>query len=202
MNELNAIVAGFSLGFGLILAIGAQNAFVLKQGIRNQHVFWICLCCAVSDALLIVAGVSGFASLMGWFPWLEPLTRYGGALFLFIYAALNFKDAFFADVSLDNVDAQQPQSLRAALLVCLAFTWLNPHVYLDTLVLIGSVSTQYTGQQVMFAMGAVIASFMFFFSLGYGSRYLAPVFAKPSAWRCLNGFVGCTMLAIAVILLV
>jgi L-lysine exporter family protein LysE/ArgO len=185
------------LGLGLILAIGAQNAFVLKQGIRKHHVFWICLCCAVSDALLIVAGVGGFASLMALYPWIDPLTRYGGALFLLAYAVLSFKDAINDESAMDYSAAEKPQSLRSALLVCLAFTWLNPHVYLDTLVLIGSVSTQYAEQRELFALGAVTASFVFFFSLGFGARYLGPLFAKPQAWRYLNIFVGCTMLAIA-----
>jgi L-lysine exporter family protein LysE/ArgO len=160
-------------------------------------VFWICLCCAVSDALLIVAGVGGFASLMALYPWIDPLTRYGGALFLLAYAVLSFKDAIYDESAMDYSAAEKPQSLRSALLVCLAFTWLNPHVYLDTLVLIGSVSTQYAEQRELFALGAVTASFVFFFSLGFGARYLGPLFAKPQAWRYLNIFVGCTMLAIA-----
>jgi L-lysine exporter family protein LysE/ArgO len=201
VNVYTALIAGFSLGFGLILAIGAQNAFVLKQGIRNQHVFWICLCCACSDAALIVAGVGGFASLMALYPWVDPLTRYAGALFLLVYALLSFKDAIFDDASMDYSGDEQPQSLLAALLICLAFTWLNPHVYLDTVVLIGSVSTQYAGQQTWFTLGAVISSFVFFFALGYGARYLGPLFAKPRAWRYLNVFVGSTMLAIALSLL-
>ena len=197
MSAFNTLIAGFSLGLGLILAIGAQNAFVLKQGIRKHHVFWICLCCAVSDALLIVAGVGGFASLMGLYPWIDTLTRYGGALLLLAYAVLSFKDAIYDESAMDYSAAEKPQSLRSALLVCLAFTWLNPHVYLDTLVLIGSVSTQYAEQRELFALGAVTASFVFFFSLGFGARYLGPLFAKPQAWRYLNIFVGCTMLAIA-----
>lgn len=197
MSAFNTLIAGFSLGLGLILAIGAQNAFVLKQGIRNHHVFWICLCCAVSDALLIVVGVGGFASLMTMYPWIEPVSRYGGALFLLAYAVLSFKDAIFDESAINYAAAEKPQSLRAALLVCLAFTWLNPHVYLDTVVLIGTVSTQYAGQRELFALGAVFASFVFFFSLGFGARYLGPLFAKPQAWRYLNTFVGCTMLAIA-----
>ena len=197
MGAFNTLIAGFSLGLGLILAIGAQNAFVLKQGIRKHHVFWICLCCAVSDALLIVVGVGGFASLMALHPWIDPLTRYGGAMFLFSYAVMSFKDAIHDESAMDYSGAKKPQSLRSALLVCLAFTWLNPHVYLDTLVLVGSVSTQYAEQRELFALGAVTASFVFFFSLGFGARYLGPLFAKPQAWRYLNTFVGCTMLVMA-----
>ena len=190
--------AGFSLGIGLILAIGAQNAFVLKQGIRNAHVFWICLYCALSDALLIVAGVSGFATLINYYPWVEPLTRYGGAIFLSVYAVLSFISAYQHTDSMDYSAAEKPQSLAAALIICLAFTWLNPHVYLDTVILIGSVSTQYEGQQVYFTLGAVMASFTFFYALGYGARHLGPLFEKPGAWRILNSVVGTTMLLIAV----
>ena len=135
--------------------------------------------------------------LDGLVPLDDPGTRYGGAAFLLAYAVLSFKDTIYDASALDYAAAEKPQSLRSALLVCLAFTWLNPHVYLDTLVLIGSVSTQYVEQRELFALGAVTASFVFFFSLGFGARYLGPLFAKPQAWRYLNIFVGCTMLAIA-----
>ena len=185
----NAALSGFGLGLSLIVAIGAQNAFVLKQGIRNQHVFWVCICCALSDAVLIVAGVGGFAALVTLYPWIDPATRYGGAIFLSVYALLSFKSAVYA--------VEKPQSLISALLMCLAFTWLNPHVYLDTVILIGSISTQYESQRIYFAAGAVFASFVFFFSLGYGSRRLAPLFARPAAWRVLNTLIGIVMLAIA-----
>ncbi len=201
MTAYQAAFAGFSLGLGLILAIGAQNAFVLKQGVRNHHVFWVCLCCALSDAMLIVAGVSGFASLMKLYPWIDPATRYGGALFLLVYGLLSFRDAFLDNASMDYEKTEKPQSLGAALLICLGFTWLNPHVYLDTLILIGSISTQYPDHRAPFALGAAVSSFVFFFSLGYGARYLSPVFANPQAWRYLNVLVGCTMLAIAASLL-
>lgn len=194
----NAFLAGFGLGLSLITAIGAQNAFVLKQGIRRQHVFWVCLCCALSDAVLIVFGVTGFTTLLVLFPWVDPLARYGGALFLLVYALLSYKSAVFDRSSMELSEAAKPQSLAAALLVCLAMTYLNPHVYLDTVVLLGSVSTQYGNQRVHFALGAVAASFVFFFSLGYGSRYLAPLFTKPLAWQLLNGFVGSIMLVIAI----
>ena len=193
----NAALSGFGLGLSLIVAIGAQNAFVLKQGIRDQHVFWVCLCCALSDALLIVAGVGGFAALITLYPWIDPATRYGGAMFLSVYALLSFKSAVYDSSSMDYSAVEKPQSLISALLMCLAFTWLNPHVYLDTVILIGSISTQYESQRLYFAAGAVLASFVFFFSLGYGSRRLAPLFARPLAWRVLNTLIGIVMLAIA-----
>ena len=198
----NALFAGFSLGISLILAIGAQNAFVLKQGISRQHVFWVCFCCALSDAALIALGVNGFAQIATLFPWVDPVTRYGGALFLFIYALLSFKSAIYGRVSMDSSEAIRPQSLGAALLTCLALTYLNPHVYLDTVVLLGSVSVQYGDNRAYFALGAVISSFVFFFSLGYGSRFLAPLFARSSAWQLLNILVGLIMLVIAVSLVI
>ena len=145
----------------------------------------------------MVAGVGGFASFMALYPWVDLFSRYAGTLFLLVCALLSFKDAIFDDASMDYPGEEQPESLPAALLICLAFTWANPHVYLDTVVLIGSVSTQYAGQQTWFALGAVLSSFVFFFALGYGAGYLGPLFAKPLAWRYLNIFVGSTMLAIA-----
>ncbi len=197
MGIYSAMLSGFSLGFSLILAIGAQNAFVLQQGIRNQHVFWTCLCCALSDAVLIGAGVSGFAALISLYPWVDSAARYGGVVFLIAYGLFSFKSAVFGSNYMDYSEARKPQSLSSALLMCFAFTWLNPHVYLDTLFLIGSVSTQFEGQRIYFAFGAMAASFAFFFLLGYGSRRLTPLFAKPVAWRYFNAVIGLTMVTIA-----
>ena len=191
---MQAALAGFALGFSLILAIGAQNAFVLRAGVRQAHVFAICLTCAVSDALLIAAGVSGFGALATAVPGLETVMRWGGAAFLLWYGARSFLAAWAGGQSLE--DAGQVGSLRAALLTCLALTWLNPHVYLDTVVLLGSVSAQYD-DRLSFAIGAMIASFVFFFSLGYGARLLRPVFTRPAAWRVLDVLVGAIMWAIA-----
>ena len=123
----NAALSGFGLGLSLIVA-SAQNAFVLKQGIRNQHVFWVCICCALSDAVLIVVGVGGFAALVTLYPWIDPATRYGGAIFLSVYALLSFKSAVYESSSMNYSAVEKPQSLISALLMCLAFTWLNPHV--------------------------------------------------------------------------
>lgn len=197
---LPAYVAGFALGFGLILAIGAQNAFVLRQGLRREHVFWVCLTCAVSDAVLIVAGVAGFGALAGAVPWFEPLMRWGGAGFLIWYGAVNFRAAWRGDAAL-RVSGDARTGLAAALATVLAFTWLNPHVYLDTVVLIGSVSAQYP-DRLGFGLGAVSASFVFFFGLGYGARLLAPLFARPRAWQVLDVGIGLTMWAIAARLIV
>jgi L-lysine exporter family protein LysE/ArgO len=197
---ITAFLPGFALGFSLILAIGAQNAFVLRQGLRREHVFWICLTCAVSDAVLICAGVAGFGSLATVVPWFEPLMRYGGAAFLFCYGALSFRSAWRGGATL-QAGVARGSGLSAALLTVLAFTWLNPHVYLDTVVLIGSISAQYDDRAV-FAAGAVTASFVFFFGLGYGARFLAPLFARPGAWRILDSLIGGIMWLIAIKLVI
>lgn len=190
---------GFFLSLSLILAIGAQNAFVLRQGLRRAHVFWVCLTCATCDAILIAAGVAGFGALAKAVPWFEPLMRYGGATFLIWYGWQNARSAWKGGAVLD-VAGENTQSLRAAILTVLALTWLNPHVYLDTVVLIGSISSQYP-DRLIFGIGAVLASFVFFFSLGYGARLLAPLFANPLAWQVLDGIIALTMWAIALKLL-
>lgn len=194
---MNTFIIGFSLGFSLILAIGAQNAFVLKQGLKGEHVFWVCLICALSDAILILFGVSGFHVLVSKLPGLIPIARYGGALFLFVYGLLSFRTAWLSRHALTPSKIQS-SSLRKSLLTCLAFTWLNPHVYLDTVVLLGSISTQFAGQAGLFAFGAISASFVFFFSVGYGARLLRPVFARPRAWQVLEVLIGAIMWGIAV----
>jgi L-lysine exporter family protein LysE/ArgO len=196
-----AFVPGFLLGLGLILAIGAQNAFVLRQGLRGEHVFAICLTCALSDAVLISAGVSGFGALTASLPWLEMALRYAGAGFLVVYGLRAFVSALGTGGTLVPSN-KAPESLAGALAACLAFTWLNPHVYLDTVLLLGSISTQYAGEEAVFAAGAMAASFCFFFSLGYGARLLRPLFARPGAWRVLDAVIGATMCVIALRLVV
>lgn len=196
----SVMLTGFTLGVSLILAIGAQNAFILKQGLKQQHVFVVCLICALSDAILISAGVAGFGAIVKQFPLIEQVARYAGAAFLLVYALLSFKSAF---TSKHNMQAQGKEvgSALSAALTCLAFTWLNPHVYLDTVVLLGSISTQYEGQQLSFATGAVLGSFVFFFALGYGAQLLIPVFKNPNAWKVLEFIIGAVMLALAISLI-
>jgi L-lysine exporter family protein LysE/ArgO len=191
-----AFIPGFLLGFSLIVAIGAQNAFVLRQGLRREHVFAICAVCAGSDAVLIAAGVAGFGALVNAAPWLAPAMRFGGAAFLLAYALRSLWSAWRNPGAL-NPSADVQKSLSATLLTCLAFTWLNPHVYLDTVVLLGSVSTRYAGQRMAFALGAITSSFLFFFALGYGARLLRPLFADPKAWRVLDAVIGITMALLA-----
>lgn len=187
----STLLAGFLLGLSLILPIGAQNAFVLRIGLRGEHVFAVCLTCALSDAILILAGVSGFAQLSARVPWAETVLLYGGAAFLLAYGARSFMAAF-GNSSLRPSEAA-PESLGRVVLTCLAFTWLNPHVYLDTVVLIGSISTQFEQHKEAFAVGAMLASFTFFFTLGFGARLLKPFFARPVTWRILDVAIGLVM---------
>lgn len=196
---MQAALAGFTLGFSLILAIGAQNAFVLRQGVRREHVFATCLTCALSDAVLIAAGVAGFGALAEAVPWLETVMRYGGAGFLLWYGARNFLAAYRGGAAMDTGGAARA-SLKGVLGTVLLLTWLNPHVYLDTVVLLGSVAAGYD-DRLSFALGAMGASFVFFFSLGYGARALTPFFARPAAWRVLDTLVGLMMWSIALSLL-
>lgn len=197
---MSTYVAGFTLGISLILAIGAQNAFVLKQGIQRHHVFLVCLLCALSDAILITAGVAGFGVLINQFPNLELFARYGGALFLFCYGLRSLYSAWRTTHVLTPQGNAQASAWRTALL-CLAFTWLNPHVYLDTVILLGSISTQYEPNQLHFALGAISGSLVFFFSLGYGARWLAPVFRHPRSWTVLEAIIGLVMWFLAAKLL-
>jgi len=193
---MTAYISGLLLGLSLIVAIGAQNAFVLRQGLRREHVFAVCAVCTVSDAVLIAAGVAGFGALVTALPWLAPVMRYGGALFLASYGLRSLWAAWCNSSGLDPA-ADERKSLSATILTCLAFTWLNPHVYLDTVVLLGSISTGYAGQRIAFAAGASTGSFLFFFALGYGARLLRPLFADPKAWRVLDVIIGVTMLGLA-----
>jgi len=196
---MDALIAGFGLSLSLIVAIGAQNAFVLRQGLLRLHVLPIVLICALSDAILIIAGVVGIGGVTRALPWFEPLMRWGGAAFLFLYGVKAFAAAWRGAETLQGDGGEVP-SLWTAIITCLLFTWANPHVYLDTVLLLGSVSTQYDNRWA-FALGATAASLSFFFSLGYGARLLAPLFAKPRAWQVLDLIVGAIMWGVAASLL-
>ncbi|WP_461431648.1 LysE/ArgO family amino acid transporter [Hoeflea alexandrii] len=194
-------IAGLLLGGSLIIAIGAQNAFILRQGLLRQHVFILCLICALSDAALIGLGVAGLGAIIAGSGLLIALVTLGGAAFLAVYAFLALRRA----ISPSTLEAAKtgPGSLKAAVLTCLAFTFLNPHVYLDTVLLVGGLSGRYEGTaRLAFAIGAMAASFIWFFGLGYGARVLDPLFAKPSAWRVLDGLIALVMAALSVSLLV
>lgn len=188
-------LSGFLLGLSLIIAIGSQNAFVLKQGLKREHIFFVCLFCAVSDALLISAGVGGFGAVTARYPHVIDIAKIAGVLFLLGYGLQSLYASIRVSHAL-NVDGQVVTSLKKALLLCFGFTWLNPHVYLDTLVLVGMVSTG-AASKLTFAIGAISASFFFFFALGYGARLLRPLFEKPKAWNILDALVGLLMLYLA-----
>ena len=188
-------VAGYVLSLSLILAIGAQNAFVLRQGLRRQHVLPVVAFCGISDAILILAGVMGFGALAQELPWFETAMRYGGAAFLLWYGWLNALSAWRGGNVMDTTGAVS-SNLVTTLATLAAITWLNPHVYLDTVVLIGSISAQYDNR-VAFGAGAVLASLTFFFALGFGARLLTPFFRRPRSWQILDAIIAVTMWSIA-----
>ncbi|OCJ18181.1 amino acid transporter [Rhizobium sp. AC44/96] len=196
MPPISAALSGFFLGASLIIAIGAQNAFILRQGLLRSHVFVLCLICALSDAVLIAAGVAGLGTLVSRSPILLSVASLGGMLFLGAYAVLAFRRALHPGAL--QTGTPKAVGLKAAVATCLAFTFLNPHVYLDTVVLVGSLSAGYEGVgRLAFGAGAALASFIWFFGLGYGARLLQPVFAKPAAWRVLDVFIGIVMALLA-----
>ncbi len=195
---MSAPLIGFATGLTLIIAIGAQNAFVLRQGIRREHVLPVVLVCSLADAILISAGAAGLGVLVERYSAVTELIRYGGAAFLLGYALLATRRAVRPGTLTPNVQAAG--SVRAALLTCLAFTFLNPHVYLDTVVLLGSLAHRQDGPW-LFVAGAVTASFTWFFALGYGAGSLGRFFASPRSWRILDGVIAAVMAALAVRLL-
>ena len=198
---ITAALTGFATAFALILAIGAQNAFVLRQGLLREHVFPLCLLCAASDAVLIAAGVAGFGAIVTLWPAFPTVMGLAGAAFLFAYGITRFRAALKGDYAMTL--AGQSGTLSTTLVTGAAFTWLNPHVYLDTLGLIGAVSTtvEAGGPRLAFALGAITSSFVFFFSLGYGARLLAPVMTSARAWARLDIGIGVVMWALAAKLL-
>lgn len=197
-----AALEGLGLGAGLIIAIGAQNAYVLRQGLRRQHVFAVASLCFLIDCALIALGAGGFASLLRAVPSLPSLAAWGGALFLAAYSLRAFAAALKPQ-ALKAAGGASGTSRRAALATALALSLLNPHVYLDTVVLLGGLAARHPGgERLAFALGAMLASGLWFYGLGYGARQLAPLFASERAWRLLDAFVGCVMAALAVSLVV
>ncbi|MBN9177962.1 MAG: amino acid transporter [Microbacterium sp.] len=222
---LSPFLAGLGLGLSLIVAIGAQNLFVLRQGIRREHAVAVALVCALSDAALIAVGVSGLGVLLHAAPWLIDAVRWAGAAFLAVYALIAARRALrgngetldaaapavasdapitatpLAGAGSPRSTATRPRAasrLAPVLLTCLALTWLNPHVYLDTVFLLGSVAATHGDTRWVFAAGAVVASFGWFFALALGARSLSRWLATPRAWRILDGVIAVVMLAIAV----
>lgn len=192
---------GLALSLGLIVAIGAQNAFVLRQGLRREHVGAVVVFCALADALLIAAGVWGMAQALGERPGLARAFALAGAAFLAVYGWQALRRARQAQ-QLIAAEGTQGLSLRAVVLQAAAFTLLNPHVYLDTVLLVGSIGAQQPpGLRSAFVAGASVASALWFGLLGFGARWLAPWFARPRAWQVLDGLIGVTMCALSVMLL-
>ena len=209
---LTPLLAGLALGFSLIVAIGAQNLFVLRQGIRREHVFVVAAICALSDAVLIVLGVSGVGLVLLAAPWLIDVVRWAGAIFLVAYGLMAAYRAW--KPSGKSLEAEAPAGdpsatagtsstatrtrLLPVVLTCLALTWLNPHVYLDTVFLLGTVANSHGDDRWVFAAGAVIASIVWFFGLAYGARHLGRWLSTPRAWRVLDGIIAVVMIAIGV----
>ncbi|GLY01019.1 MULTISPECIES: LysE/ArgO family amino acid transporter [Actinoplanes] len=196
---LSSAVAGFVASAVLIIAIGAQNAFVLRQGLRREHVLPVVLTCALSDLALICAGIAGLGAVLTARPGLVTVIRWAGAAFLLGYAVLAARRALRPERL--EVTGGAPATLGATLLTCLALTYLNPHVYLDTVLLLGSVAQQHAHRWA-FGIGAAVASLTWFAALGAGARRLAPVLARPVAWRILDGLIATVMAALGIALIV
>lgn len=193
-----AIPAGFLTGLSLIVAIGAQNAFVLRQGLRRQHILQVVLICAFSDALLIVLGIAGLGALINSVPLLLEVFRYGGAAYLLWFAFGAIRRAIKPS-ALGESD-KQADSIKQTVITALALTYLNPHVYIDTVLLLGSIANQFADRW-LFGLGAATASFVWFFSLGFGASWLGKYVKKPIFWRILDIFIAVVMITIAAMLL-
>jgi len=193
---LLAMAAGFGTGLSLIVAIGAQNAFVLRQGIRREHVLPVVALCTVSDMVLISAGIAGVGALISAHPGALNIAKFGGALFLVGYGLMAARRAWRPSSLTPSESA--PARLIEVLLTCAALTFLNPHVYLDTVVLLGALANEHRDERCLFGVGAVTASAVWFVSLGLGARRLAGLFATPLTWRILDGLIAAMMIALGV----
>lgn len=200
-SEMTAFVSGFSTGAGLIVAIGAQNAFVLTQSVKRNHHFKVALVCAIFDVLFIMTGVAGVGTFVASNPTLMKIATWGGAAFLFWYGFLSLRSAFSARRM--ELNEKTDSSVKKTLLATLAVTVLNPHVYLDTVLLVGSISAGFIGSgRYVFGLGASTASIVWFFALVLFGSALARVFARPIVWRILDGLVCCTMWGVATSLII
>ena len=200
-STLAAALAGLGFGLSLIVAIGAQNAYVLRQGLRKEHVLVIVAICALSDALLIAVGVAGLGAIIQQLEWLLLLIEVIGGVFLCTYGVMAAKRAWKPEV-LNTDTGGAAISLKVAVGTVLALTYLNPHVYLDTVLLLGSVAGTYEANRWWFAAGAMLGSIVWFSTLGFGARLLAPVFKKPTAWRVLDAIIAVVMFTLGMSLLV
>ena len=195
---ISAMLTGFFLGFSLILAIGPQNAFVLRQGILSEHIFYVALFCALSDSLLILLGIVGISFFFNnFFKEFSELILGISALWLTLYGFIRLSSIFKSDLKI-KIEISKSKNLLATLIILSVLTFANPHVYLDTVILIGSISQQFSGDdKVAFAIGAALASFVFFFSLGYGAKFLAPIMQNSLSWRILDFLIALVMFSIA-----
>ena len=197
---LMALIKGFAMSGSLIMAIGAQNAFVIRQGLTNKHLLLTALLCSVADALLILLGVFGFGTVIADFPLCMEGAKYCSIIFLAIYGVIALKSALWGKKGENSGELIQSQKKIIAVLLTLSF--LNPHAYLDTVVLLGGIASQQPDhEQLYFAGGAIFASFAWFFSITYGSRFLAPLFQHPSSWKIVDGLVAVSMWLIAITLI-
>jgi L-lysine exporter family protein LysE/ArgO len=197
---MNAILPGFLTGLSLIVAIGAQNAFVLRQGLLKKHVLVIVLICAISDATLITLGVLGLGALISALPWLLEVIRWVGVAFLVWYGSTSLQ-RFMKNESLKAAETGSG-ALKQTVLTTLALTFLNPHVYLDTVIFIGGIASQFGDQKWFFVLGAVTASFIWFFSLGFGASKASVLMSKPVFWKILDVFITAVMFSLAITLAV
>jgi L-lysine exporter family protein LysE/ArgO len=197
---VQVVLTGFLTGLSLIVAIGAQNAFVLRQGLLKKHVLVIFLICAISDATLITLGVLGLGALISALPWLLEVIRWVGVAFLFWYGSTSLR-RFMKNESLKAAESGSG-NLKQTVLTTLALTFLNPHVYLDTVIFIGGIANQFGDQKWFFALGAVTASFVWFFSLGFGASKASVLVSKPAFWKILDVFIAAVMYSLAITLAV
>ncbi len=199
---ITPIFQGYIVGAGLIMAIGAQNAFLLKQGLRRQHLFLCAMTCSISDALLIILGVNGVAELMDELPHFADYMRWGGAAFLFCYGMRAFYQVFHPHTIID-IESPIKTSKLATFIALLGFTFLNPHTYIDTFLLLGTVGGERPDpEHIPFMIGATLASFSWFFGLTYGASKLGPLFKNPRAWQVLDTLMGIMMIGLAIGLLI
>lgn len=201
-STFTAGAAGFGTGLSLIVAIGAQNAFVLRQGIRRQAVLAVVAICALSDAALIALGVGGVGAVVVKWPGALTVVGWIGGAFLLVYGALAARRVLRPGGDALRTEGEAAGSVRRAVLTCLAMTWLNPHVYLDTVFLLGSVAADHGELRWTFGLGAVLASLCWFTALGFGARMLGRFLAKPAAWRVLDGLVAATMIVLGAVLVI
>lgn len=192
---MNEIIRGALISGSLIVAIGAQNAFVLKQGLLKNNIFWVSLTCFLCDLILMFIGVLGVGTIISSSTFATVTLAIAGGLFLAFYGVKSFRNAWLLSNSIDINNDAETFPIHKTILLTLAITLLNPHVYLDTVVIVGGVAGTLTwNEKLQFLMGALIASFIWFFGLGYGSRWLIPIFKKPVAWRILDFGIGCLMI--------